>query len=129
MQGCSLLGGRRVACGHVAPGMHLANEFAERYLTGRVPMGAGRSCVIFATHMSHRTPDSNPCEPKDSSNKTMASQVVVGCSWLGMAVCGRKPAWGWRRRNAASHVSMHYVFEEVSNCSRWVDFRSAVAQG
>eukprot|EP00959_Pyramimonas_sp_CCMP1952_P011550 242224-Pyramimonas_sp.AAC.1 len=24
----------------------------------------------------------------------MASQVVVGCKWLGFAVCGRKLAWG-----------------------------------
>eukprot|EP00959_Pyramimonas_sp_CCMP1952_P038609 808141-Pyramimonas_sp.AAC.1 len=59
----------------------------------------------------------------------MASQVVVGCGWLGVAVCGREPAWGWRRCNVVSHVSMHYVTEKVSNWSRWVDFRSAVAQG
>eukprot|EP00959_Pyramimonas_sp_CCMP1952_P186512 3900252-Pyramimonas_sp.AAC.1 len=44
-------GGRRVACGHVDPGMHLADELAEkRCLTGRAPMGAGRSCVVSATH-------------------------------------------------------------------------------
>eukprot|EP00959_Pyramimonas_sp_CCMP1952_P374506 7843104-Pyramimonas_sp.AAC.1 len=78
-QGCSLLGWRHVACGHVDPGMHLANEFAERYLTGRFPMGAGGSCVVSATHMSHRTPDSKPCEPKYSNTNPMASQVVVGC--------------------------------------------------
>eukprot|EP00959_Pyramimonas_sp_CCMP1952_P301683 6312377-Pyramimonas_sp.AAC.1 len=59
----------------------------------------------------------------------MASQVVVGCSRLGFAVCGRKPAWGWRRHGVASHVSMRCVFEEASNWSKLVDFRSVVAQG
>eukprot|EP00959_Pyramimonas_sp_CCMP1952_P422333 8847265-Pyramimonas_sp.AAC.1 len=59
MQCCSLLGGRHGACGHVDPGMHLASGFAERYLTGRVPVGASCSCVVSATHVSHRTPDGN----------------------------------------------------------------------
>eukprot|EP00959_Pyramimonas_sp_CCMP1952_P316398 6622202-Pyramimonas_sp.AAC.1 len=59
----------------------------------------------------------------------MASQVVVGCSRPGFAACGRRPARGWRRRDVAPHVPMHYVFEEAPNWSRWVDFRSEVAQG
>eukprot|EP00959_Pyramimonas_sp_CCMP1952_P445291 9323355-Pyramimonas_sp.AAC.1 len=42
---------------------------------------------------------------------------------------GRKPARGWRRHNVASHDFMHYVFEEASKWSRWVDLRSVVAQG
>eukprot|EP00959_Pyramimonas_sp_CCMP1952_P075219 1572050-Pyramimonas_sp.AAC.1 len=74
--------------------MHLAGEFANRYLTGRVPMGAGRYCVISATHVSCHTPDSDPCKPKKSNANPMASQDVVGCWWLGFAACGRKPAWG-----------------------------------
>eukprot|EP00959_Pyramimonas_sp_CCMP1952_P159030 3325700-Pyramimonas_sp.AAC.1 len=32
----------------------------KRYLTGRVAMGAGRYCVVSATHMSYRAPDSDP---------------------------------------------------------------------
>eukprot|EP00959_Pyramimonas_sp_CCMP1952_P110205 2305717-Pyramimonas_sp.AAC.1 len=59
----------------------------------------------------------------------MASQVVVGCSRFEFPMCGRKSAWGWRRHRVVSHVSMHYVFEEVSRWSRWVDFRSVVAKG
>eukprot|EP00959_Pyramimonas_sp_CCMP1952_P327061 6846492-Pyramimonas_sp.AAC.1 len=80
-------------------------------------MGAGRSCVVSATHMSYRTPNSDPCEPKDSNTNPMASQVVVGCSWLGLAVCGRKPARGWRQHSVASHASAHDVFGEVSKWS------------
>eukprot|EP00959_Pyramimonas_sp_CCMP1952_P371835 7786248-Pyramimonas_sp.AAC.1 len=59
----------------------------------------------------------------------MASQVVVGCSRSGLPTCSRKSAWGWRRHRIVSRVSMHYVFEEVSNWSRWVDFRNVIAQG
>eukprot|EP00959_Pyramimonas_sp_CCMP1952_P324604 6794590-Pyramimonas_sp.AAC.1 len=59
----------------------------------------------------------------------MASQVVVGCSRLGLPICGRKSARGWSRHRIVSNVSTHYVFEEVSNRLRWVDFRSEVAQG
>eukprot|EP00959_Pyramimonas_sp_CCMP1952_P377503 7906870-Pyramimonas_sp.AAC.1 len=46
-------------------------------------MGAGRSCVVSATHMSYRTPDNDPCERKESNTNRMASQVVVGCCRLG----------------------------------------------
>eukprot|EP00959_Pyramimonas_sp_CCMP1952_P150744 3154732-Pyramimonas_sp.AAC.1 len=66
-------------------------------------MGASRSSVVSATHMSYRTPDSDPCEPKDSNTNPMASQVVVESSRLGFSRCGRKPAWGWRRHNVVSH--------------------------
>eukprot|EP00959_Pyramimonas_sp_CCMP1952_P345772 7241495-Pyramimonas_sp.AAC.2 len=43
--------------------------------------------------------------------------------------CRRKSARGRRRQYSASHVSMHHVFEEISTWSRWVDFRSVIAQG
>eukprot|EP00959_Pyramimonas_sp_CCMP1952_P384597 8060383-Pyramimonas_sp.AAC.1 len=55
-------------------------------------MGAGRSCVVSATHMSYHAPDSDPCGPKDSNANPMASQVVVGCGRLGSAACGCRPA-------------------------------------
>eukprot|EP00959_Pyramimonas_sp_CCMP1952_P333925 6993379-Pyramimonas_sp.AAC.1 len=89
--------------------MYLAGEFAETHLTSRATMGASRSCVVSATHMSYRTPVSDPCEPKNTNTNPMASQVAVGCSRLGRSMRGRKPARGWRRHNVASHVSMHYV--------------------
>eukprot|EP00959_Pyramimonas_sp_CCMP1952_P341431 7152505-Pyramimonas_sp.AAC.1 len=90
-------------------------------------MGAGRYCAVSATHMSYRTPDSEPCEPKWNNTNPMASQIVVGSSRLGSSVCGRKPAWGWRRHSVVSHVSIQHVFEEASTWSRWVDFRSVDA--
>eukprot|EP00959_Pyramimonas_sp_CCMP1952_P358554 7507501-Pyramimonas_sp.AAC.1 len=108
-------GGRHVACGHVDPGTYFADEFAKWYLTGRIPMGARRSRVVSAPHMSYRTPESDPYEPKDSNPNPMASQVVVGCSRWRLMFCRRKSAWGRRRQDIVSHVSMHYVFEEISD--------------
>eukprot|EP00959_Pyramimonas_sp_CCMP1952_P356971 7474786-Pyramimonas_sp.AAC.1 len=51
LQRCSLMGGRHIASGNVDSGVYLSNEFAERYLTGRVPVGAGCPCVVPATHV------------------------------------------------------------------------------
>eukprot|EP00959_Pyramimonas_sp_CCMP1952_P180857 3782013-Pyramimonas_sp.AAC.1 len=79
--------------------------------------------------MSDRAPDRDPCEPKASSANPMASQVVVGCSRSGLPMCSRRSARGRRRHRIASHASTHSVFEEIPNRSRWVDFRSEVAQG
>eukprot|EP00959_Pyramimonas_sp_CCMP1952_P377711 7911634-Pyramimonas_sp.AAC.1 len=58
----------------------------------------------------------------------MASQVsdVVGGDLCFVVVIS---AWGRRRQYIVSHVSMRYVFEEVVHVSRWVDFRSVIAQG
>eukprot|EP00959_Pyramimonas_sp_CCMP1952_P367407 7695383-Pyramimonas_sp.AAC.1 len=67
------VGGRHGAFGHVDPSMHLEREFAAMYLTGRVTMEAGCSCVVSATHVSHRTPNSKPCVPKDSDTYPTAS--------------------------------------------------------
>eukprot|EP00959_Pyramimonas_sp_CCMP1952_P381971 8004342-Pyramimonas_sp.AAC.1 len=69
----SLLGGRDSACGRVDPGMYFADEFAKGYFTGWAPVRAGRSCVVSATHMSYRTPDSDPCAPKDNSTNPRTS--------------------------------------------------------
>eukprot|EP00959_Pyramimonas_sp_CCMP1952_P102143 2136570-Pyramimonas_sp.AAC.2 len=51
-----LAGGRHVARGRVAPGMHLASEFAERCLTGRAPRGP----VVLASSPPRICPTARP---------------------------------------------------------------------
>eukprot|EP00959_Pyramimonas_sp_CCMP1952_P375832 7871791-Pyramimonas_sp.AAC.1 len=68
-----LLGGRHVACGHIDPVAYLADELAKWYLAGKIPVGASRSSVVSAPHMSHRTSKSDPYEPKYNNPNPMAS--------------------------------------------------------
>eukprot|EP00959_Pyramimonas_sp_CCMP1952_P115903 2422949-Pyramimonas_sp.AAC.1 len=72
MQCCSLLGGHHTASGQVDQSTHLSNKLMENYLTGRVPVGAGCSCALSATQVSHSAPDSNPHKTKDKNTNPMA---------------------------------------------------------
>eukprot|EP00959_Pyramimonas_sp_CCMP1952_P173883 3633271-Pyramimonas_sp.AAC.1 len=68
-----LLGGSRSACGHVDSGMYLASEFAERYVTGRVPVRVGSAHVVCTVlHMSNSTSYGDP-EAKYSDAYPVAS--------------------------------------------------------
>eukprot|EP00959_Pyramimonas_sp_CCMP1952_P315709 6607890-Pyramimonas_sp.AAC.1 len=57
----SLLGGGHNACGHVDPGMYVASEFTETYVTGSVPVGTGSTCVVSVSpHVFNSASDSDP---------------------------------------------------------------------